>query len=51
MINHVLGTMSKQETDILDKSAEIVVKAIPLILKGNTALAMSKYNGKPDTEE
>lgn len=51
VVNHVLGTMSKQETDILDKSAEIVVKAIPLILKGNTSLAMSKYNGLPNAEE
>ena len=51
VVNHVLGTMSKKETDILDKSAEIVVKALPLILKGNTALAMSKYNGMPASEE
>lgn len=51
IVNHVLGTLSKHETDILDKSAEIVVKALPLILKGNTALAMSKYNGMPNAEE
>ncbi len=51
VVNHVLGTMSKKETDILDKSAEIVVKALPLILKGNTSLAMSKYNGMPASEE
>ncbi len=51
VVNHVLGALSKQETDILDKSAEVVVRALPLILKGNTSLAMSKYNGMPAMEE
>ena len=45
----VLSAFTESERNTLAEAAERVNKAIPLILKGNIDLAMSRYNGNPPT--
>lgn len=44
MINYVIGTISKEEKEILDKGVEKAEKAVEEILKNGIDIAMNKFN-------
>lgn len=51
MIDHVLGTFSKKELEILKEMAEVTVKAIDTFLKDGADAAMNIYNSTDLTKK
>jgi len=45
LADYVLGKFSKEEIEVLTDTAQRVVEAIELIIKGDVSGAMNKYNG------
>ncbi len=47
LADYVLGKFSKEEIELLTKTANTVVEAVECIIKNDVATAMNRYNGAP----
>lgn len=45
LINHVLGSFSKEEREVLEESLDVTKLAVDEIIKSDISSAMNKYNG------